>query len=110
VRHAHRDTSLGRERDNGLSPKGEKQADLFTKWATRDLPLDSTVVASSPKRRCFETVDALRRPVRIWASLGEQQAKESDAAYHRSKARSGRKRRPWCFAATATGSRSRRSY
>lgn len=81
VRHAHRDTSHGRLRDNGLSAKGWKQADKFASWAVSSLPLDRTALASSPKVRCVETLEPLSRPIRRWESLSEQRARESDTAF-----------------------------
>ena len=87
VRHAHRDTSLGRERDNGLSGKGWRQAAAFATWASESLPRESVALLSSPKRRCLETFDPLGRSVRVWPSLGEQRARESDAAFRKRVAR-----------------------
>lgn len=83
VRHAHRDTSHGRDRDNGLSAKGKKQAAVFAAWAAESLPLDKTAMASSPKVRCMETLEPLGRPIRRWESLGEQRPKESDSAFRK---------------------------
>ncbi len=83
VRHAHRDTSRGRERDNGLSAKGLRQAEAFAAWAVEALPLDKTTFVSSPKTRCVETLEPLARPIRRWPSLSEQRAKESDAAFRK---------------------------
>jgi broad specificity phosphatase PhoE len=83
VRHAHRDTSQGRLRDNGLSAKGWRQADKFAAWAVESLPLDRTALASSPKLRCLETLEPLSRPIRRWESLGEQRFRESDAAFRK---------------------------
>jgi broad specificity phosphatase PhoE len=83
LRHAHRDTSAGRGRDNGLSSKGWRQAAAFAAWAGKSLPLDRTIFASSPKVRCLETLAPLARPVRSWPSLGEQRGRESDAAFRK---------------------------
>lgn len=65
VRHAHRDKSEGRDRDNGLSPKGRRQASAFAKRyrklhvlaARRD-----ALVVTSPKRRCIETIETIVPP------------------------------------------------
>ena len=73
VRHAHRDTSHGRERDNGLSPKGEKQAEFL---AAHFLASDRqpTLILTSRLRRAIETAqilaDALGCPMRDEPTLG----------------------------------------
>jgi broad specificity phosphatase PhoE len=61
VRHAHRDKDLGREADNGLSGKGKRQAERirmhFVACGYADRARKQEVVfASSPKRRCVETL------------------------------------------------------
>jgi len=59
VRHAHRDTSRGRSRDNGLSPKGKKQRDLLEAYWEKWLTKREAGFLSSPKRRCTETIGPL---------------------------------------------------
>jgi 8-oxo-(d)GTP phosphatase len=85
VRHAHRDTGKGRELDNGLSPKGRKQAEAFQSHWEKKLAKKKPAFLSSPKRRCTETVaplaEALECPVRISPLLDEQGEKESREKY-----------------------------
>lgn len=60
VRHAHRDKAPGRETDNGISPKGKKEARLLARFFERrfseDFKPDEVTLVSSPKRRCVETL------------------------------------------------------
>jgi broad specificity phosphatase PhoE len=76
VRHAHRDKSRGRSRDNGLSAKGRKQADEFREYWEKMLSKKKPTFLSSPKRRCTETVARLAADldcrVRVSALLDEQ--------------------------------------
>lgn len=62
IRHAHRETSQGREQDNGLSPKGRRQVrKLFDFYFKRFPEEESPLLWSSPKRRCLETLLPLAR-------------------------------------------------
>lgn len=85
VRHAHRDTSEGRDRDNGLSEKGKSQAKELGKALSKRLAGSRPVVLSSPKRRCVETVEplaeALGCEVRVDDRLDEQH--ESEGAFRK---------------------------
>lgn len=56
IRHAHRDKELGREIDNGLSDKGQRQSQRILKHFQRHYPDANPVIASSPKKRCVETL------------------------------------------------------
>ncbi|MGK5085497.1 phosphoglycerate mutase family protein [Bdellovibrionota bacterium FG-1] len=56
IRHAHRDKEIGRSIDNGLSPKGHAQALRILKHFKKHYTKLHPLVASSPKKRCFETV------------------------------------------------------
>jgi len=90
VRHAHRDTA-DRSLDNGLSPKGEKQAkwlkrfveSRFERKEWQDLRAQ---VLSSPKRRCIETVapfaETLGSPAQKRSELDEQKTGESFAHFN----------------------------
>lgn len=75
VRHAHRDKTLGRDIDNGLSKKGNKQAARIEKRFRSLYPSEEALVVSSPKRRCIETVAPLvhgdESKVSIMSSLDE---------------------------------------
>ncbi len=75
VRHAHRDTDQGRERDNGLSAKGREQAVLIQSLFKKERPGQTARLVSSPKARCRETLaplaDALRVAVEIDGHLLE---------------------------------------
>jgi 8-oxo-(d)GTP phosphatase len=59
VRHAHRDKDQGREVDNGISPKGEKQVKRLTRYFVRRFPATQALILSSPKVRCLETLAPL---------------------------------------------------
>ncbi len=88
VRHAHRDTVLGRARDNGLSKKGKRQALALRKYfRTRFGKEIEAVLVSSPKKRCLETfeplADSLGTDVEVHSNLDEQQRGESDRAFER---------------------------
>jgi broad specificity phosphatase PhoE len=61
VRHAHRDTDVGRERDNGLSDKGRAQAERVMRRLKKPLTGADVRIVSSPKRRCVQTVTPLAR-------------------------------------------------
>ncbi len=58
IRHAHRDTS-DKSADNGLSPKGQKQALKIKKYFKKNYPKTSLVIMTSPKKRCVETIESL---------------------------------------------------
>lgn len=61
LRHAHRDTSQSSALDNGLSEKGLEQAKKIKKYYEKNFSDYPTVVLSSPKRRCLETVKKLAK-------------------------------------------------
>lgn len=71
VRHAHREKLDGGSADNGLSPKGLKQARAIRRWFKKNFPTRVATVVSSPKLRCAETVE----PLAQW--LGAQVRTES---------------------------------
>lgn len=89
IRHAHRDNS-DRGLDNGLSPKGEKQArwlkryveGRFSREEWKDL---KAVLLSSPKKRCVETLLGLSEhfdlPCEKEMDLDEQKPNESFAQF-----------------------------
>lgn len=85
VRHAHRDTSHGRERDNGLSKKGWNQTFEMTAELVAWLDGRTFTLFSSPKVRCRETVEPLsaltRHRIRVTGSLDECGARESADAF-----------------------------
>jgi broad specificity phosphatase PhoE len=81
IRHAHRDASI-REKDNGLSKKGLKQAVLLVDTFKNIYSPDSnTAFLASPKKRCQETVEgvaeASHSTVVIEPLLSEQESHES---------------------------------
>lgn len=65
LRHAHRDKSLGAEFDNGLSSKGKTQAkllaDFFVRRFSEGFKKGSVTLASSPRKRCQETLAPLAK-------------------------------------------------
>lgn len=87
VRHAHRDTDSGREKDNGLSSKGRDQAKEF-RDAMLGMALEQPALfLSSPKKRCVETLEPfakkLTATVEIDKLLDEQSHGESYGALER---------------------------
>ena len=84
IRHAHRDTTQ-REQDNGLSPKGKKQAKALLGYFKKRFGRKSAdlVLMSSPKKRCVETLTPIARYLRdkilVSNSLTEQGPGESAA-------------------------------
>lgn len=59
IRHAHRDTSHGREIDNGLDEKGKKQAKKITEYYVERFGAEKAAIYSSRLTRCLETVEPL---------------------------------------------------
>ena len=58
IRHAHRD-KIDNNPDNGLSPKGEKQARNLKKFFKKTYCESPELILTSPKKRCRETVAPL---------------------------------------------------
>ena len=87
VRHAHRNTMKGRERDNGLSSKGKAQARAFQKYFQKLHGNDRFTLISSPKKRCTETLAPLARRcrcrVKVSKVFSEPQGGETAAQYKR---------------------------
>ncbi len=81
VRHAHRDTDMGRSRDNGLSEKGRDQAKAFRDHFLETYGSKTALLLSSPKKRCLQTLEPLSHkiatPVEVEALLDEQSEGES---------------------------------
>src|SRR5688572_21096846 len=61
VRHAHRDTDAGRERDNGLDKKGRIQAVELVRFFEKLSMPTRPVLASSRLKRCVETLEPLQK-------------------------------------------------
>ncbi len=64
IRHAHRETGADRDRDNGLSEKGQKQAKnvaKFFKEYSSKTDTNPNTLYSSPKLRCQETLAPLSK-------------------------------------------------
>lgn len=76
VRHAHRDKTEGREKDNGLSKKGRKQADRVKRYYLSLFGKERARLLSSAKTRCMETLlplaDKLGTSVSISPMLMEE--------------------------------------
>lgn len=85
VRHAHRDTSEGRERDNSLSSKGKEQARAIADYFFERYPKAEPLLLSSPKVRCIETLlplaDRLECAAKVLDLLDEQH--ESEAVFRK---------------------------
>lgn len=75
VRHAHRSKYWGDDADNGLSPKGKKQAVRIRRMYKKRYQDASALLVSSPKKRCLETLEPLAkklsREIRIDPLLDE---------------------------------------
>lgn len=81
VRHAHRDNSQP-DKDNGLSEKGLKQAELLKDYLKEFAKEESiTFIFSSAKKRCLETVEPIAKHLKLLVQeerdLYERQAHES---------------------------------
>jgi len=77
VRHAHRDKTEGREKDNGLSRKGWKQAERVKRYFVSQIGKTKPRLLSSRKLRCMETLaplaDKLEASVDISPLLMEEE-------------------------------------
>lgn len=88
VRHAHRDKTKGRERDNGISKKGRKQSlNIRTFYRNRFGKGVDAVLWTSPKKRCYETLQPLSEylgtDIEVHSELDEIQNGESYSAFQR---------------------------
>lgn len=59
IRHAHRDTSHGRDLDNGLDDKGKKQSRKILKYFKERFGKQVPQIYSSRLERCMETVEPI---------------------------------------------------
>lgn len=64
VRHGHRD-NLHREKDNGLTEKGKKQAEAIRDLYESRFGKEKALLLSSAKRRCQETLEPLSELLRV---------------------------------------------
>ena len=82
VRHAHRDTTEGRERNNSLSEKGKEQAKAVSRYFRERYPDVEPLLLSSPKVRCIETLlplaDKLKAEVKVVDLLNEQEGSRGE--------------------------------
>lgn len=85
VRHGHRDTEAGREKDNGLSEKGKEQAKAVGRLFRLRYPKAHPLLLASPKVRCIQTLiplgDKVDVEVKVLDLLDEQS--ESESAFKR---------------------------
>lgn len=85
IRHAHRDTSSGRNRDNGLSVKGKKQRAKLTSYFLRHYNGEKVALFSSPSKRCVQTLKEIASATNIsikpLKELSECTTKESAAQF-----------------------------
>lgn len=65
IRHAHRDTSKGREQDNGLDALGKKQRKELTKFFLKKFAHESIEIYSSPLKRCLQTVKKISENLNV---------------------------------------------
>jgi broad specificity phosphatase PhoE len=72
VRHAHRDKAEGKDKDNGLSEKGRRQAARIAARFGCEFVDERALVISSPKKRCRETVEGLGVKVQSFELLDEE--------------------------------------
>ncbi len=82
VRHAHRDTSEGRERDNSLSERGKDQAKAVARYFKERYGKEEALLLASPKVRCIETLlplaDRLGTEVKVVDLLDEKHEPQPD--------------------------------
>ena len=75
VRHAHRETGLGRSEDNSLTEKGTIQARAFAEYHQDRLLNSKILLLSSPRQRCKETLaplaEVLKLKIKVELSLDE---------------------------------------
>lgn len=64
IRHAHREKLSVGPSDNGLSPKGQKQAKSLTQYFDKKFGDVAAVFYSSPKKRCIETIEPIAKSVK----------------------------------------------
>ncbi|MBI3542963.1 MAG: histidine phosphatase family protein [Deltaproteobacteria bacterium] len=69
IRHAHRVKVDGGAADNGLSPKGRRQAEAARKFFKRRFDDTHPLIVSSPKKRCLETVEPIARAAQVEVSI-----------------------------------------
>lgn len=86
IRHAHRDTSKGRDLNNGLSEKGRRQVrKVFDFFFNRFPEMEKPLLLSSNKKRCWETLEPLARKLERKLTshplLLERSEKESAAQF-----------------------------
>lgn len=76
LRHAHRETSSGRDQDNGLSARGKVQARRVYRYFKNRFPGQKPVLLSSPKARCIQTLlplsDKLGVEMKVLDLINEQ--------------------------------------
>ena len=84
VRHGHRDTTSGRQQDNGLSDDGQKQAKRIVRRFEKRFPnlsVGEPKILSSERRRCRETLlplsEQLDHPITIHPALLEGSSLEA---------------------------------
>lgn len=81
VRHAHRNKPKGSAFDNGLSPKGLKQAQQLTAYFKKNLGTNRVQIISSPKKRCIETVSPFaklcKKEILVLTALSERRTRSS---------------------------------
>lgn len=89
VRHGHRDKPHGSAFDNGISPRGKKQAARVKKFYRERFGDEMADLVSSPKLRCVETLiplgGLLKKEVRSEALLSEEADGEKDEIEHRAR-------------------------
>lgn len=85
VRHAHRNKTYGRAADNGLSSKGQAQAEAAKKLFESRFAKRRPHIVCSPKLRCVETVlpliEGKTTRIHVLPLLNEQQPKESEKKF-----------------------------
>ena len=67
VRHAHRNKPQGASHDNGLSPKGQKQAIAIQNRFIEQFGKNGKglLLVSSPKARCVETIEPIAKLTKV---------------------------------------------
>lgn len=89
IRHAHRETDQGREKNNGLSTKGLKQAQRLSKrltpWIAQRAAKAGTKapgvqLISSPALRCQETLAPLAKALKCKIALEPRLGEDNDVS------------------------------
>jgi broad specificity phosphatase PhoE len=103
VRHAHRDKPHGRKADDGLSPKGKKQARALTKFLAKHLDQRPRIL-TSPKARCQETIEPIAEKLKVKFDCAKELMEHGDFDQQESEEQFRRRVADFCDSQMATPS------